>query len=69
MGEADAAIADQGGRDAVPRRWGDPAAPSGLGIVMGVGIDEAGGYDFPPRVDFFQTTREVFANRGDLAVG
>ena len=41
-GEADAAVAHHGGRDAVPARRGQLDVPGRLAVVVGVDVDEAG---------------------------
>jgi hypothetical protein len=50
-GEADAAVADDDGGDAVPRRGDHALAPRGLAVVVGVDVDEAGRYQQPVGVD------------------
>ena len=41
-GEADPAVAEHGGGDAVPRRRGEVGVPGGLAVVVGVDVDPAG---------------------------
>jgi hypothetical protein len=43
--EAEAAIADDDGRDAVLARRGDEGIPVDLGVVVGVDVDEAGRHE------------------------
>ncbi len=50
-GHAEAAVADDHGGDAVPRRHGEHAVPQDLGVVVGVDVDEAGGDDAAGGVD------------------
>ena len=67
--EADAAVADHRRGDAVPRRRRDPAAPGGLRVVMGVGVDEARRHDHAARVDLLVAGAEIGADRRHQAAG
>ena len=67
--EADAAIAEQHGGDAVPGRGRQPVAPGHLRIVVGVDVDEARRDQLAARVDLLGALGDVSADRGDLAVG
>ena len=49
--DADAAIAEHGGGDAMPRRRREIGIPGGLAVVMGVDIDPAGEHQLPLRID------------------
>ena len=61
--EADAAIADHRGGDAVPGRGRDPAAPGGLRVVMGVGVDKAGRHDHAARIDLLVAGTDIGPDR------
>ena len=50
-GEADPAVADDAGRDAVDRRGHQIGIPRDLSVVVGVQVDEPGGDDRTGRVD------------------
>ena len=64
-GEADAAIAHDGGGDAMPGGGRHVAVPDRLGVVVGVDVDEAGGDEFAFGVDFFRAAARDRADRGD----
>ena len=66
-GEADATIAHDGCGDAVPGGGSHPAVPSGLGVVMGMDVDEAGGHQLALRVDLFRATRRYLADFDNFA--
>ena len=61
--EADAAVADHRGGDAVPGRRRNPAAPGGLRIVMRVGVDEARRHDHAARIDLLVARTEIGPDR------
>ena len=50
-GKADTAIAHHDGGDAVPTRRCHPRIPGGLGVVVGVNVDETGCHQAPGGVD------------------
>ena len=66
--EADAAVAQQHGRGAVPRRRRQPVAPGHLRVVVRVHVDEARRDELAARVDLLGTLGNVAADRRDLAV-
>src|SRR5262249_28532770 len=49
--KADAAVAEQDGGDAMPRRRGELAVPRRLAVVVGMHIDPAGGDDLAFGID------------------
>ena len=51
--EADAAIAHDGGGDAILRRGRDVLAPGDLAVIMGVNVDKARRHQFAAGVDLF----------------
>ncbi len=50
-GEPDAAVAHDGGGDAVPRRGLEPRVPGGLAVVVGVDVDDPRDHQRPGRID------------------
>src|ERR1700754_2486836 len=67
-GEADAAIAHDGGGDTVLRRGRDVLAPGDLTVVMGMNIDEARCYQFAAGVDLLRALGGDLADLGDAAI-
>ena len=65
--EADAAIAEQDRRDAMPRRRRQHRVPGRLAVVMGVDIDPAGRDQQAVRVDLALRRPGLAADRGDPA--
>jgi hypothetical protein len=65
--EADAAVAGHDGRDAVAAGRLQQAVPAHLPVVVGVDIDEAGGYHLPCRVDGFGGRTAHFGVAGSAA--
>ena len=63
--ERDAAVAEQGGGDAMPSHRRHMRIPADLRIQMGVQVDEAGRDDEALGVDFFLANALHFANGGD----
>ncbi len=66
--ETHAAIAEQHGRGAVPRRGRQAIAPRHLRVVVRVHIDEAWCDQLAARVDLLDSLGNVAADRRDLAV-
>ena len=67
--EADAAIAHDNGRDAVPARRGHFLVPRGLSVVMRMDIDEAWRDDKSGGVDLLACGSRDVADRGDQPFG
>src|SRR6266478_4497923 len=63
--EADAAIAEQDRRHAVPRRWGKHRVPSRLAVIVGVDIDPARSNEEAGRVDLAFARPGLAADLGD----
>ena len=63
--EADAAIAEQDRRDAMPRRRGQHRVPGRLAVVVGVDIDPARRDQQPVRVDHSPRRPGLAADRDD----
>jgi hypothetical protein len=67
--EAEAAVADDDGRDAVPPRERQVRVPEELRVVVRVQVDEPGGDDHPARVERLRGVRGLqAADPGDAAV-
>ena len=63
--EADAAVAHDRRRDAVPAEGRQQRVPGGLAVVVGVDVDPAGGDDHARRVDLAPGGAEGLADRDD----
>ena len=68
-GEADAAIAHDGGGDAMQRGGGEVGVPDRLAVVMSVDIDVAGGDEVAGGVDLLRAGAVDLADGGDAAIG
>ena len=67
--EADAAIAEHSRRDAVDGRRTEAAVPGRLAVIMGVDVDEAGGDDASPGVDFLRPRARNLSHCDDPPLG
>ena len=67
--EADAAIAHDGGGDAILRRGRDVLAPGDLAVIMGVKVDKAGRHQFAAGIDLFLAFARDAADFDDAAIG
>ena len=67
--EADAAIAEHHGGDAVPRRGREDRVPDRLAVIMRVHIDPARRDQKPGRIDLAPPRPELAADRGDPLAG
>ena len=66
--DGEAAVADDGGGDAVPDAAGGIRVPRVLGVVVGVDVDEAGGDHEAARVDLARAALADLADRADAPV-
>ena len=67
-GEADAAIAEHRGGDAVPGRGRHERIPRRLAVIVGVDVDEARRHDQARGIDLAAARAELAANCGDFSV-
>jgi hypothetical protein len=67
--EADPAIAEQDGGDAIPGGWREAGAPGRLGVVVGVHIDETWSDQLAFCVDLGGADGQGSADRGDTVAG
>ena len=64
--ERDAAVAEQGCRDAVPRHGRDLRVPTDLGIEVCMQVDETGRHDQSVGLNFFLASAVDLADLDDL---
>ena len=67
--EADAAIAHDGGGDAILRRRRNVVAPGDLAVIMGVKVDKARRYQFAAGIDLFLAFARDAADLDNAAIG
>ena len=67
-GQREAAIAQDGRGDPVPRRAGAERVPEHLGVHMGMDLDEAGRHEFALGIDLLGASFTDPADGGDAAV-